>query len=170
MLTFTRISSIKEVDFTTLFQESLPEMEAGTYVWPETADTPDKKYLYLQDLISKLSPTGAFMYKVTENNKDLSLVIGKLLDGVLTTHFTFFGYNANGSKSWVYYDSTAEIRQAFYDSCGITKINFRYLNTGDLGSKTALVLGNKWSATPDIDTDAKINEAVSIKQFIATLN
>lgn len=169
MLTFKRISSLNEADFTSLFQDSLSEMEARTYVWPDSADTPDKKYLYVQNLINRLIPTGLFMYKVEEDGKDLSLIIGRLIDGELTTYFVFYGYNTNMSKSWVYHDSTAAIRQAFYDSCGITKINFEYLNTGNHGSKAAIALGDKWSSTAGIETDKRISESLVMEKFVATL-
>ena len=169
MLTFTRIASLSEVDFSTLFQDSLPEMEARTYKWPDTADTVEKKYHYVLDLINRLNPKGLFMYKVSEDGKDLSLIIGKLLDGELTTIFVFYSYNSNGSKSWVYHDSTAVIRQAFYDSCGITKINFEYLNTGSHGSKASLALGDKWSSTSGVETEKRLSDTQVMEKFVATL-
>ena len=171
MLTFKRIYSLNEVDFSTLVYDSLPEMDSQTYVWRKDVDTPEKKVLFIQNLLrGNLTDKDLFMYKGTENDKDLSLLVGKLKDGEFTVYFSFISPNANGSKSWIYYDSTMQARQQFYDSVGIQKIKFNYVDTSDFGRKITTVLGNQWNTEYNGENDKQINPSVTVKGFTASLN
>ena len=51
MLTFNRIDSINEVDFDSLFEDSLNNMNTGTYIWAENVDTVEKKKQHLKIFI-----------------------------------------------------------------------------------------------------------------------
>ena len=153
MLTFTRVYSLTEVDFDKLFYDSLPEMNNGTYVWGSNVNTDSLKYQHMRTVINQLLIVGnLFMYKVVEDGADLSFVLGILQDGVFNIKLSFTGYHSNMSKSWVYYDNTIALREAFFAENGINSITFNYVQAGSIGTKAISMLGNSWSTNPNIPT------------------
>lgn len=163
MLTFSRINSINEVDFDSLFEDSLNNMDAGTYVWAEDLDTVEKKKQHIRNIISNL--VEPFMYKVTdESGKDLSLVIGDLKNGTFTIILSFTGYNSNMSKSWIYYAETIEARRKFFEEQRINSVQFNHLSSSSFSRKAPILLGTGWESRT-YPTDKTFGPTMTIDFF-----
>ena len=168
MLTFSRVYSLTEVDLDRLFNESLPEMNNGTYVWGTEVNTDSLKYQHIRTVLNQLLVLGnAFMYKVVEDGVDISFIVATLDNGTLNTKLTFIGYNANASKSWVYYESTRLAREAFYNENGITSIIFNYTDASSFDTKVSTMLGSNWNTAGNIATDMAF-ERLTVLGFTAT--
>jgi hypothetical protein len=163
MLTFSIINSINEVDFDSLFEDSLNNMNTGTYIWTENVDTVEKKKQHLRDIINSL--VDPFMYKVMdESGKDLSLVIGSLNKGTFTIILSFTGYNNNMSKSWIYYTETIEARRAFFEQQQISSVQFNHLSSSGFSRKAPILLGSGWESRT-YPTDKKFSPTMTVDFF-----
>ena len=163
MLTFNRIDSINEVDFDSLFEDSLNNMNTGTYIWAENVDTVEKKKQHLIDII--VSIVDPFMYKVIdESGKDLSLVVGTLKKGTFTIIVSFTGYNTNMSKSWIYYTETIEARRAFFEEQQISSVQFNHLTSSGFSRKAPILLGSGWEDRT-YPTDIRFSPTTTVDFF-----
>jgi hypothetical protein len=129
-VTFEKINTLSDVDFESLCDASFPDIDINFFnkVPKEMTDDQKKQYYFDQcnSAVSGLSPLqkegeSFFGFKIVVDGVDRVLNAGFLeADGTTYRGHWYLASPINGSRSFIYSAETATVRQAFFQSEGIT--------------------------------------------------
>lgn len=129
-VTFTKINTLDDVEFDTLFDDSVVHLDSN-FIWPGTITTlEEKRQSYRERLQAAIdgdmslasSPNSRFlMYKVEIGSKDVMVNAG-FIDAVgsYKTHWYLTSPDATNSRNWLYTQAMDDARSNFFAEEGIT--------------------------------------------------
>ncbi len=129
-VTFDKINTLSDVDFESLYDASFPDININFFnkVPKEMTEEQKKQYYFNQcnSAVNGLSPLqkegeSFFGFKIVVDGVDRVLNAGFLeVDGTTYRGHWYLTSPINGSRSFIYSAETAAVRQAFFESEGIT--------------------------------------------------
>ena len=123
MTTYTRISSMSDIDFDTLFAASLPAMDAGTYPWPEgVADEAAKKSMFAAHAQNLLDAPAGFCMKGERDGVCVVAIFGVLSSGVYSNAVGLLRSDATGSRAFIHDPEYVSSYYTFLREAGATTL------------------------------------------------
>jgi hypothetical protein len=123
MFFWEEIKDINQEDFSRLFADSLPAMDAGNYKWDmfPSITTNEQKENHIQTLFENFleDPTG-IVFQVRQDDRALQYNCGTLVDNHLVWSLGLMGTDVNGSKSYLYNDDYHTAEAIFFSAMDIT--------------------------------------------------
>ncbi len=129
MIEYVKITSLEEVNFDYLFNQSLQNLD-NNFIWgPGIVTDMDKLNAYKTQIISAMNNEWAvgrnstdvfFMYKTVVDGQDLELSAGFIEGTIFKGRWNLSSVDSTGSKNWIYTTDNREARKAFYNNNGLT--------------------------------------------------
>ena len=128
---FQTFSSIDDTEFTTIFQDSLAVLDAGSYPWhlfPLVISQDDKKAHIREAYNQHL--TESFVWEVREaNGKLLMLNVGTIEGDTVRWFLSLISPNTAGTKSYLYSPEYSAVRNSFWASHGVSTFTMESFGT-----------------------------------------
>ena len=157
---FQTFSSIDNTEFSTIFQDSLPILDAGSFPWhlyPQVISQSDKE-IHIRDAYNRaLEDAEAFVWEVREDNDKLLLLNVGTIDGINVKWFlSLISPNTAGTKSYLYSDEYKAARNSFWAGYGVTTITMETFG-GIIGDHIAnkVSSGGMYGTSTTVDRNIK---------------
>lgn len=121
MITVQTATSINDAEFDRVYEDSVDSMTNGSYPWgayPHIS-TEEEKKAHIRNLYD-FERDGNLIIEVREGSLLIGLLLGQWHGQELKMTTVLLSPDASGSKSWLYSDETQEVRNAYWQTLGIT--------------------------------------------------
>lgn len=118
----TIVNNIDDIDFVSLFQDSIDNFDRGTLRWPEDIITYEQKFNYFRSkTVDLLNDPYSFAFKRTQDNIDIIFNAGTIRG---STFVYVLGLTAKkaGSKAWIFNQEFAEQQMEFLRQNGCNSL------------------------------------------------
>ena len=129
---YVKISSLDEVDVSTLYEASASVIDQSYIWWPAGVTSPEQKKEHyiavLKAAFNKMISVGdydvnsLFAFKATIDGVDSLLNVGYVKDNCYASYWYLTSPDASGSRNWLF--ASKNIMHAFYKNSGFNSFKF----------------------------------------------
>ena len=156
MINYTKITSLNDINFDSLFQGTLPYMLIEQDYFPINIDTDEKrKQATIESLEAILSMPNSACFKVLDDENEIAALFGFIQDDMYIISYALLQDDINGSRSYIHDPKWFDNIKTFATAEGATYGGIYFFDTSPTLPSAKIIYGKTDSDITTTNIDGK---------------